>query len=237
MSQTPGTGNANLYNSNESLSVRLDGQEHLILVEMCARYNCSLIARLDYDDELWGEIYQNQTGSGLLGALAMYDANVTCAAVCFWDNTYEFTQYSAQVQRAIVTHILPKPLPLPYWQTPILPFPGFIWGYVGGSFLIGAATLFIVNVTLAKLDWITKDEGCTTYGLFDSIFAVFMMSIFQGVDINIKYFSNITIFTILLIFALVIGNLYCGKAAHSGQMFLETVNINSFIYQRHYNTN
>lgn len=182
---------------------------------MCAKYNCSLTARLEYDDELWGEIYDNRTGTGLLGALAMYDANVTCGAVCLWDNTYESAQYSPQVQRATVTHILPKPLPLAYWKTLILPFPGSMWGYIGGSFLIAAATLFIVNSRLAtitiKTDAMNREEERTRYGLFDAIFAVFMMSLFQGVDINIKYLSNVTIFGVILIFALVIGNLYCGK--------------------------
>lgn len=86
--------------------MRLDGLEHLILVELCLKYNCTLTARLDYDEELWGDIYDNKTGYGLLGAIAMYQANVTCSSLTLWHSTYKFTQYSAQLQRASVTNIV-----------------------------------------------------------------------------------------------------------------------------------
>lgn len=54
----------------------------------------------------------------------------------------------------------------------------------------------------AQQDELTEDEEhiTQTHGLFDSIFAVFMMSIFQGVHININYYSNISIFAVILIF-------------------------------------
>lgn len=186
--------------------------EILILVELCSKYNCTLTARLDFDEEQWGDVYENQTGSGLLGSLVYYDANVTCGAVCLWDNVFVFTQFSAEVQKTQVTHIVPKPQPLPYWQTPILPFPGYIWAYVIVTFLIVAVAMFIISLMQMKMTATNMNEtGRRTLGLFDSIFAVFSMSIFQGVDINIQYVSNVTIFTAILLFALVIGNLYCGK--------------------------
>ncbi|KAG4071256.1 hypothetical protein HA402_003960 [Bradysia odoriphaga] len=203
-----GTGNANYFGSNDSLGLRLDGQEHIALVEFCYKYNCTLTGRLDYDEILWGESFPNHTGNGLVGALTTREANVSCAALYLWDNTYYFMQYTAMLQRATVTHIVPKPLPLPYWQTPILPFPVDIWGFVTGSFLIGAVILFIINSTQNQIE-----KGTGIYGLFDSVYAVFMMSIFQGVNINIKFISNIAIFTVILIYALVIGNLYVGGLA------------------------
>lgn len=109
---------------------------------------------------------------------------------------------------------VPKPLPLPYWQTPYLPFPGYIWAYVIGSFLFGAVTLFIINVVkkiINKKLGTVEQLGHKTYGFFDSIFAVFMISMFHSVEINTHYFSNVTIFMAIIIYALVIGNLYCGK--------------------------
>lgn len=199
-----------MFNSNESLGLRLDGQEHIMLVEFCVKYNCTLTGRLDYDEELWGESFPNHTGIGLTGALTTREANVSCAALYLWDNTYEFSQYSAILQRATVTHIVPKPQPLPYWQTPILPFPAYIWGCVIGCFLIGAVVLFIVNFSQTKIE-----KGIGAHSLFDSVYAVFMMSIFQGVNINIKFISNIAIFTVILVYALIIGNLYAGEFIHS----------------------
>lgn len=71
MWQPQGTGNAELYNSIESLPIQLDGQEILILIEFCVKYNCSLIARIEYDEELWGDTYPNHTGSGIMGAITL----------------------------------------------------------------------------------------------------------------------------------------------------------------------
>lgn len=187
----------------------LDGQEHIILLELCVKYNCTLTARLEYDEELWGETFDNHTGIGLLGALTMREANVTVAAMYLWEPPYKFAQYSSIIQRATATKIVPKPLPLPYWQTPFLPFPGYIWCYVMISFLIGALTLFIVNASQKRIN--NYVAGHVAFGLSDSIYTVFKMSLFQGVKININFLSNITIFTAILTFALVIGNLYCGE--------------------------
>lgn len=181
--------------------------ELLILVELCAKYNCTLTARLDYDEELWGDIYPNRTGNGLLGSLAAYDANVTVGSVCLWDNVFVVTQFATPHQRAKVTHIVPIPQPLPYWQTLILPFTASIWGYVCATFLIVAVALFVISFVQSKIN----AEQKTTYGLWDKIFTVFSISIFQGVAINIRYVSNVAIFVAVLLFALVIGNLYCGK--------------------------
>lgn len=197
------------------LSVHLDGQEHIILTEFCLKYNCTLTARLEYDEELWGEMLPNQTGSGMLGALTMRHANVSVAAYYLWDTTYEFMQYSAVIQRAVVTHIVPKPLPLPYWQTPILPFPGYIWGYVISTFFVGAISLFIVNVSQGRIN----GYMCSCE-FFDSIYKVFQMSIFQGVsNIKITFLSNIVVFTTILIYAFIIGNLYSGKLYNNEEEF------------------
>lgn len=189
----------------------MDGQEHIILLELCVKYNCTFTARLQYDEELWGDVFDNHTGTGLLGALTMREANVTVAAMYLWEPPYKFTQYSAIIQRASATQIVPKPFPLPYWQTPFLPFPAYIWGYVMSSFGIGALTLFLVNVSQTNIKTKNRETGHEAFGLFDSIYAVFKMSLFQGVNININFLSNITIFSAILIFALVIGNLYCGE--------------------------
>lgn len=192
--------------------MHLDGQENIIIVEFCLKYNCTITARLEYDEELWGETFHNQTGNGMLGALAMRDANVSVAAMYLWDAPYEFIQYSTVIQRAAATNIVPKPLPLPYWQTPLLPFPGYIWGYVISSFLIGSIMLFILNVSHTRINVDRHGHVSSSLELFDSIYMVLKMSTFQAVKLNVYFLSNITIFTVMLTYALVIGNLYSSKS-------------------------
>lgn len=189
----------------------MDGQENIILIEFCIKYNCTLTARLDYDDELWGKTFHNHTGYGLLGSLAMRKANVSVAAMYLWDTPYEFIQYSTVIQRATAIQILPRPLPLPYWETPILPFHTYIWSCVVSSFLFGAVTLFFVNVCQTRMNVDQHGDRYLSYSFFDSIYAVYKMSVFQVVKINIQFLSNITIFTAMVIYSMVIGHLYIGK--------------------------
>lgn len=188
----------------------MDGQENIILVEFCLKYNCTLTSRLEYEVEQWGEMFDNQTGKGLLGAITMREADVSVAGLDLWDTTYRFSQYTSIIQKAVATFIVPIPLPLPYWQTPILPFPVYIWSYVISSFFIGGLILFVVNVSQRRI--MNRATGGAASELFDSIYAVFKMSVFQGVTIDIRFMSNVTIFTAILTFALIIGNLYCGES-------------------------
>lgn len=153
------------------------------------------------------------TGKGLIGALTTREANISVAAMYLWESPYKFTQYSSIIQRASATKIVPKPLPLPYWMTPLLPFPIHIWNCAIGSLSISALTLFIVNVTLIRAD--NRVAGHQALRLFDSFYVVFKMSVFQSVRINVSFLSNVAIFTAILTFALIIGNLYCGETSMS----------------------
>ncbi|EDS44674.1 conserved hypothetical protein [Culex quinquefasciatus] len=58
----------------------VDGQEPLILVEFCRLYNCTIEAFFD-EDELWGEVFENHTGTGMLGAVLRREADYAVAAI------------------------------------------------------------------------------------------------------------------------------------------------------------
>lgn len=178
-------------------------------MEFCARFNCTLAARLGYDADAWGDVFDNQTGNGLLGALVMREANISAAAMYLWPLPHKFTQYSPIIQKATATQIVPIPLPLPYWQTPILPFTGYIWSVVIGSFVIAAFSLFLVNAMLTRID--NGADGQNALGLFDAMYTVFKISLFQYVSINTKFLSNIAVFAAIFAFGINIGYLYCGE--------------------------
>lgn len=152
------------------------------------------------------------TGNGLIGALTMREANVSVAAMYLWESQYKFTQYSSVIQKAVCTKIVPKPLPLPYWLTPLLPFPVHIWSCVIGSLCISALILFAMDVTLTGI--YNRLAERRALRLFESFYDVFKMTVFQSVEINVSFLSNVTIFATILTFALIIGNLYCGKLCH-----------------------
>lgn len=105
--QPPGTGNANKYNSSIEMSLQIDGTETLMFLEFCEKFNCTLEAfvgqshsivtsfviifrqnlfEIEFEDDVgeWGNIYENATGDGVLGAVAERRADIGFSALYSW---------------------------------------------------------------------------------------------------------------------------------------------------------
>lgn len=39
---------------------------------------------------MWGEVFENQTGTGSLGAVAMHKADIALGAIYYWYNALRF---------------------------------------------------------------------------------------------------------------------------------------------------
>ncbi|XP_038116680.1 uncharacterized protein LOC119768933 [Culex quinquefasciatus] len=96
----------------------IDGQESLILVEFCRKHNCTV--EVLYDDDMWGEVFENQTGTGSLGAVAMHKADIALGAIYYCLDPYNFTTFTVSLSRSGLTVVVPKPGILAPWKTPFL---------------------------------------------------------------------------------------------------------------------
>lgn len=186
----------------------LGGLEGTILIEFCKKYKCEVVIRLEYDEELWGSIFPNHTGKGLLGAVAKYEADVTGAAFYIVGNRYNLIQYTIAVQLSGVTHVLPKPGPLPYWYTPVLPFPNLTWICVIIAFCLGSLSLIIFN--RAELYMKISDLTSTKMSKTVAILTVLKIFVYQNITIPTRASSSLFMFGTLLVFALTIGSFYSG---------------------------
>lgn len=181
------------------------------MIEFCKRYNCNVIVRWRNDDELWGAIFVNQSGKGLLGDIAKNDSDVIGGAFYVYLNRYNLLQYSIDIQLCRVTHALPKPGPLPYWYTPILPFPSLTWICVASAFCLGVITLIFFNRAALhmKIRHLTSQKMSVTI----AILTVLKIFVYQNVKITTKSGSSLIMIGTLLAFALTIGSFYTGGLA------------------------
>uniref|UniRef100_A0A336LSD3 CSON002663 protein n=1 Tax=Culicoides sonorensis TaxID=179676 RepID=A0A336LSD3_CULSO len=202
----PGEGNANQYGSNESLTVKLSGIEGKIMTEFCSKFNCTISARLEYDEELWGWGFPNHTGTGILGAVLKYDADLTGAGCYLMGDRYNWIQYTPAIQLSSVINVLPKPGPLPYWYTPILPFTGIIWTCVI-LILIGSA---LIVYYMEKIQKKLILNGNMNQNLTDLITNLLKLSLFQSTHINRSSITNSVFYGLFLMYSLIIGNFYLG---------------------------
>lgn len=79
------------------------------------------------EKDLWGVKYGNNSGTGIQGDMMSRRSDITCAAIYRWQDLYEFTLYSSNMQQARVMMVVPRPKILPYFETPLLPFPIEVW--------------------------------------------------------------------------------------------------------------
>jgi hypothetical protein len=114
---------------------------------------------------LWGEIYPNRTGGGILGALVEHKADVGYAALYPWYHEYEYLSLSTPVYKTFIICLVPKPKYtvferkillsvylssffhrlLPYWLTPLLPFPVSCWAGLLTSYVVTTIAMKLVN--------------------------------------------------------------------------------------------
>lgn len=201
----PGSGNANVFGSNKSLSVKLRGIEGTLMVEFCRKFNCVISARLEYDKELWGWGYANHTGTGVLGAILKYDADLTGAGCYIMGDRYDMIQYTRGIQRSSAVHILPTPQPLPFWYIPILPFPTMLWACFAGVLVVGS--LLIYGFSRVQLRIFPHLTGRSP-SLIEFFLTVFKMNLFQNASINNTTLTNALFYGFFLIYSLIIGNFY-----------------------------
>uniref|UniRef100_A0A182MC87 Ionotropic glutamate receptor C-terminal domain-containing protein n=1 Tax=Anopheles culicifacies TaxID=139723 RepID=A0A182MC87_9DIPT len=177
------------HQHNRSLTI--EGTESRLFVEFCAKLNCSLEISLDEAGE-WGQIYDNRTGDGIIGALVERRADVGVGALYSWYHESLYLALSKPISRTGVTCIVPKPLPLSSWMIGILPFSTVLW-------LAVLATIFVSTIFEVMFSFVTQK--------FRSIEAVLLRT-----NRN-PYSSQMLLIGSLLFVGLMIGNAYSGGLA------------------------
>ncbi|XP_038116678.1 uncharacterized protein LOC6050679 [Culex quinquefasciatus] len=201
------------YTSSDASEVTpmvVDGQESLFLVEFCHKYNCSI--KVVYDNDSWGEVFEDQTGTGSLGAVAMHKADIAVGAIYYWLGPYKFSTFTVPLSRSGLTVVVPKPIILAPWKTPFLSFPLLLWIAVAVSFVVGVFFTWFVEKARIK---ILGNSSQNPVSVSDAALLLIGLFIEQGVDTRRRDLASSTVLFVSMLFAgFMIGNMYnAGLAA------------------------
>nr|XP_040223908.2 probable glutamate receptor [Anopheles coluzzii] len=197
------------YQHNRTLFI--DGTEARLFVEFCAKLNCSLEISLDEAGE-WGQIFDNRTGDGIIGAVVERRADIGVGALYSWYHESLYLALSKPISRTGVTCIAPKPLPLSSWMTALLPFSTEMWLAVLGTIAVSTVCEMVVSFVTQKFNpnKVHRVDAC------ESIMAIISIFILQSVLIRTTrnpYCSQMILIGSILFVGLMIGNAYSGGLA------------------------
>ncbi|XP_063621340.1 glutamate receptor ionotropic, delta-2-like [Cydia splendana] len=173
-----------------------DGMEMRIIDEFCRWVNCTVEIVRD-DEHEWGEIYENNTGVGVLGNVVEDRADIGITALYSWYEVYRVLDFSAPIIRTAITCIAPAPRILTSWDLPLVPFTWTMWMCI-------VFTFFYASLALSVAQRSTKNVFLDTFG---------MMITQTREDATSWRIRSITGW--MLVTGLVIDNAYSGGLASS----------------------
>lgn len=95
-------------NSTEEKTIHIDGTDSLLVLEFCAKYNCTYEISFDQKSE-WGELLSNGTNSGVMGAIADRKVEVGIAGLLVWLVAFPHMTYTTPLSRTAITCLVPRP--------------------------------------------------------------------------------------------------------------------------------
>nr|ARO76470.1 ionotropic receptor 7 [Conogethes punctiferalis] len=172
------------------------GTEIKIVDEFCRWVNCT-VELVREDEHMWGEIYDNLTGVGVIGNLVEDRADIGITALYSWYEEYVVLDFSAPGVRTAVTCIAPSPRLLASWEEPLLPFSWYMWLALIFTFVYASLALTIA-------------QGFTTDNAFLTTFGIMIAQSQHDVGASWRVRS---VTGWMLLTGLVIGNAYGGGLA------------------------
>ncbi|XP_052903031.1 uncharacterized protein LOC128310427 [Anopheles moucheti] len=200
-------------------SMWLDGTELQMLVSFCERRNCNILASPE-DEDMWGDVYPNGTGNGLMGSVVQRRTDIAFGAFYLWLAPYNFSTYTASISRSGVTVLVPKPKVLPFWRTPFLTFSVPLWIAVFVTLLAGIVATWFAGTVRHRLllHSVDTDRGpidliAEQLTLSDSVLMMVGFFVAQSSSIRNDLWSCVFLFASLLLAGFMVSNLYSAGLA------------------------
>ncbi|KYB26331.1 hypothetical protein TcasGA2_TC034795 [Tribolium castaneum] len=168
------------------------GTETSLVYEFVRKYNLTPSFTV-IGDELWGDIYDNWTGIGLLGSVLDDSVDIGYAAVYTWEDYYKFMDYTKPLTRTGITCIVPAPQLAAGWFTPLRSFSLEMWIALLVVLLSDAVVLSLIFYGDHNKRFVT-----------DSIMTLIKLYLLQSLTIPLKgkllkYFIAMNMIMVLLI--------------------------------------
>ncbi|KAL7044659.1 hypothetical protein ACKWTF_002017 [Chironomus riparius] len=195
----------NSYEISKKTPLLVDGTETWVFIQFCKRINCTLLISLDEAGE-WGEIFDNRTGNGIIGAVVERRAEVGVGALYSWYHESIFLSLSKFISRTGVTVITPKPKLRDPIGTPLLPFQFSLWIAVIVSFFILLVSDKLLRIGYIKINDANKDHVIVSFSKIGlNILGIYVL---QSVKFKSIKAGMLIFFTTVLILGLLLGNSY-----------------------------
>nr|ARO70543.1 antennal ionotropic receptor 41a-2 [Dendrolimus punctatus] len=175
-----------------------DGMEMRIIDEFCRWVNCT-VEVVNEEEGQWGELYDNQTGIGVIGSVVEDRADFGISALYSWYEEYRMLDFSVAGIRTAITCLAPSPRLLPSWELPFLPFSWYMWYAVILTFIFASIGLIIA-------------KRCSADQVFLTVFGILISQSHYSADSTWKV-RRVTGW--LLITGLILASAYGGGLASS----------------------
>nr|QXO34780.1 ionotropic receptor Ir41n [Anopheles gambiae] len=203
-----GEGNARyILPPKPNVSAMISGTELWLVVLFCEIANCTTEIMIASE---WGNVLDNGTKFGLLGAPAKREVDITLAGLYTWYSSFQHLAFSAVHSRSGCTCIVAKPRIIANWRTPFLSFTGSLWGAVLAAFVAGAFAVLVMSRSRQR---ILQLGEATRYTFSDSVLIMIGFFMEQGVPMPNELIASCLLFGTLMFAGFMIGSSYNGGLA------------------------
>ena len=130
---------------------RLDGLESRIVIELSKMLNFTISVMTD-EEFLWGTIYENGSGNGILGSEAEEISDMSFAAEYgSWYFAWNWTEFCVSYVRAEMEGLMPAPKLVPLWHNVYVPFSPQVWLATLTTFIASSLATFLVAQCCATI--------------------------------------------------------------------------------------
>ncbi|XP_065168139.1 uncharacterized protein [Atheta coriaria] len=180
------------------------GMELRAVMEYSAKFNYSLT--ITNDEEYWGEIFENWTGTGVLGGVVTDKYDIGFSALFPLPDRIIYSDFSKPTAFSCVSCIVPAPRKVVSWLTPVKGLTPKIW-----ATLIGTIIAVIITFKVIKKYLLGFDKSLIHIQTL-SVVSMFIVQPLINTQVPMKFPLRM-LYTILLVFALMITSVYNSRLA------------------------
>ncbi|KAK9892094.1 hypothetical protein WA026_018296 [Henosepilachna vigintioctopunctata] len=130
---------------------RYYGTELRAAVEYAVAHNMTIdFTYNEHKEELWGELYSNWTGTGVMGNIILDKADIALASFETWDFVNPYLDMSAPYLRSSICCLVPRPENFSGWLIPLLSYTNWLWIAILLNFVYNVVTLALINYYYEK---------------------------------------------------------------------------------------
>ncbi|XP_062557001.1 uncharacterized protein LOC134221843 [Armigeres subalbatus] len=184
-------------------SYTIDGLDGYLLVLFCQWLNCTWDLMID---QYWqyGQVFENRTGNGMVGALVERKADFALAAVGAWHQLFRYFSFSIPIQWIGITCLQPRPHLIEYWKIIFMMFSSTVWVVLLATFIVISLLDYYIPTDIGK--WSPNRKGLT-WCLINTFCAFLLLPS----TMRRNRASEVMLSVALSIFTLIVAYVYIGK--------------------------